>query len=136
MKKLLSNLLDKVKPTSMAMISFPAKAIHERKEFLDLIEHERDRVHRDEQQFSLILISVNRSVDKNSAITELVKKASKRVRRIDRIGWFDNTRLGVLLPNTTLSGAQTIAKDICKSQNNSNSTISIETLSYPDKRNT
>lgn len=135
MKKLLSDFIGKIRPASLGNIKYLARAIHERDKFHDLIELERNRVHRDERQFSLILISVNRSKNKNAALVKLVQKASKRVRRIDQIGWFDDAHIGVLLPNTKFSGAQIIAKDICYSKNGSNSNITYETISYPDKRN-
>lgn len=135
MKKLLSDILGRIRATSTAKIKYLTKDIHEREKFHELIELERNRVHRDERQFSLVLISVNRSKNENADLIKLVQKASKRVRRIDQIGWFDNNHLGVLLPNTTLGGAQIIAQEICNSQNGSKSTIPFETLSYPDNKN-
>lgn len=133
MKELFSTLLGKVRSTSRAIIKSSFKTIYEREEFLELIELERDRVHRDDQQFSLILIYVNENDNGIADTIELVHKISKRVRRIDQIGWYDNNHLGVLLPQTTQAGAQIIANDICQSQDGANSAIAFETSSYPDE---
>jgi hypothetical protein len=134
MKELFSTLLGKVRSTSRAMIKSSFKTIYEREEFLELIELERDRVHRDDQQFSLILIDVNENDNGVAGTAELVHKISKRVRRIDQLGWYDNNHLGVLLPNTTPAGAQIIAKDICQSQDGANCAIAFKISSYPDER--
>lgn len=134
MKKLFFSLLGKARSTSHAIIKRSFKTIYEREEFLELIELERDRVHRDDQQFSLILIDVNENDNGIAGTIELVHKISKRVRRIDQIGWYDNNHLGVLLPNTTQAGAQIIANDICQSPDDTNSAIAFETSSYPAER--
>lgn len=127
------NLFGKIRYRSQAIAKSPVKTIYERKDFIDLIELERERVHRDEKQFSLILISADGNNNRNGSLIELVNEISKRVRRIDRIGWYDNTHIGVLLPNTTYTGAQIVVKDICKNQDSSNNPISYKTLSYPEK---
>lgn len=133
MRELFSTLFCKIRSKSRAIIKSSFKNIYEREEFLELIELERDRVHRDDQQFSLILIDVNEKGDGIAGIIELVHRISKRVRRIDQLGWYDKNHLGVLLPNTTPAGAQIIANDICQSQDGSDSTIAFETSSYPDE---
>jgi GGDEF domain-containing protein len=133
MKKPFMHLLGKMRSTGQAITKSPIKTVYGRKEFIDLIELERDRVHRDDQQFSLILISVDGNENRNDHLIELVHKITKRVRRIDQIGWYDNTHIGVLLPNTTSKGAQIIAKEICRNQDGSNNPIFFKTLSYPDK---
>jgi PleD family two-component response regulator len=134
MKELFSTLLSKARSTSRAMIKSSFKTIYEREAFLELIELERDRVHRDDQQFSLILIDVNENDNAVADTIALVHKISKRVRRIDQLGWYDNNHLGILLPNTTQAGAQIIANDICQSRDGANSAIAFKTSSYPDER--
>jgi PleD family two-component response regulator len=133
MKKSFMHLFGKIRYRSQAIAKSPVKTIYERKDFIDLIELERERVHREENQFSLILISVDGNNNKNGHVIELVYEISKRVRRIDRIGWYDNTHIGVLLPNTTYTGAQIVARDICKYQGRSSNPISLKTLSYPEQ---
>ncbi|MCP4745002.1 MAG: hypothetical protein GY874_02520 [Desulfobacteraceae bacterium] len=129
--KNLVTFIDGMMRSTCPKIKNPVKVIHERKKFLELVELERDRAHRSNQQFSLIVMRVNEN--KTTAIHELAHKILERVRRIDQVGWYANAHLGVLLPNTTNTGAQTIAKAIYDSQDSSRSVIALQTLSYPDK---
>lgn len=134
MKELFSAIMKKPRSISLQLIKSSFKTIYEREKFLELIELERDRVHRDDQQFSLILINVNEKDNRISDTIKLVDKITKRVRRIDQIGWYDNNHLGVLLPQTSKEGAQIIANDICKNPEGSNNAIVFKTSSYPDER--
>lgn len=134
MKELFCTLLKKSRSISQQIIKSRFKTIYEREKFLELIKLERDRVHRDDQQFSLILINVNENDNGISDTIKLVDKISKRVRRIDQIGWYDKNHLGVLLPQTSKAGAQIIANDICQNPDGSNNAIVFETSSYPDER--
>jgi PleD family two-component response regulator len=133
MKELFSTLLKKPRSISKKIFKNSYKAIYEREKFIELIELERDRVHRDNQQFSLIIINVNENDNRISETIKLVDKISKRVRRIDQIGWYDKNHLGVLLPHTSKAGAQIIANDICQNPDGSNSAIVFRTSSYPDE---
>ena len=134
MKKILFSLLGKISATFGVIVNNSAKTIYERKEFHNLIDLERDRVHRDDRQFSLVLINVDNHKNGIVDCGKLVHKISRRVRRIDQIGWYDDAHLGILLPNTTQAGARIFANDICKGQDGSNSGIAFNTFSYPEKR--
>lgn len=107
-----------------------SKVIHERSIFKEIIELERDRAHRANQQFSMILINVGQ--EKKLAVVELVHQISKRIRRIDQVGWYDPFHIGVLLPSTTPDGAQNIVKDIRGNCPPSQASFQYQTLSYPD----
>lgn len=132
MKKILSTLVTKIRNTK-ATVNSSAETIHEQVIFHKLIELERDRVHRNDRQFSLLLIRIKEKDNAEPHITKLVETVSKRVRKTDYVGWYDDNHLGVLLPNTTNAGAQIFANDIRKGQNNSEIATAFETLSYPDK---
>jgi PleD family two-component response regulator len=103
--------------------------IYQRSFFLKLIEMERCRSNRNNLPFSLLLFNVNQNQTTNWTTDELVKHISKRVRRIDQLGWYDRHHIGILLPNTSAAGAQTIAKDICGKQD---TPFIFHTLTYPD----
>ncbi len=126
-------MLGKTRSAMQSIVNNERYIIYGPPEFHRLIELERDRVHRNDLQFSLILFNLNRNENNPEPINALVKKISKRVRRVDQIGWYDNYHLAILLPDTSQSGAQTIAKDICRSQDKGTPTIGFETLSYPEQ---
>lgn len=131
MKKFLSTIATKIR-SSKVTIKSSAKTIYEQELFHKLIQHERDRVHRNDRQFSLLLIHINEKDNTEDCIKKIVQKISKRVRKIDQLGWYDDNYLGVLLPNTSYIGAKVFANDICKSQSDTDIPIVFETLSYPN----
>jgi PleD family two-component response regulator len=103
--------------------------IHKPTIFHKLIEMERDRAHRGNQSFSMILININQ--ENKLSVAELVSLISGRVRRIDQIGWYDLFHIGVLLPCTTSDGASSIIKDICAHFQLPQASFHYQTLSYP-----
>jgi PleD family two-component response regulator len=131
MKPFISKLFHKSRSTFRSLSKENVKPIYERSEFHKQIELERNRVLRNNHQFSLIIFRFNENNDKIFIIEHLAQKISKRVRQIDQIGWYDNNRLGLLLPDTASAGAQVIANDICDNQNDAQPAILFETLSYP-----
>lgn len=108
-----------------------AGIVHEREIFLRLIENERDRANRSDSRFSLILLKMNHMARFDHPSSQIIEKIRKRVRRIDRIGWYDDYHLGVLLPGTDASGAQQIINDIMAGQNKSLFTPPCQTFCYP-----
>ena len=101
--------------------------------FLKLVEMERYRVHRTNHQFSLILFNVVQNAQTVSSTKQLAGIIKQRIRRLDQVGWFDKLHIGVLLPNTSYSGAQIIARDICcRHQEQIQQPLSFETLCYPE----
>jgi PleD family two-component response regulator len=112
-----------------------AKSIHNRNEFHELIKLERERVHRNNMQFSLLIIPIHAKDSTKSGITQMVQTVSKRVRKTDQLGWYDDIHLGVLMPNTGNAGAQVVANEIRKYQGDydCDSDIVFETLSHPNK---
>ena len=130
MKKLLVRWFGKATPEYRVDGLNGINRIYNRSEFHNLLELERDRVHRNNHQFSVLLFSVN--PQKEHDVIELASHISKRVRRIDQVGWYDDSHIGVLLPNTTASGAKNIVKDICSRHNGSTLPLVCETLSYPE----
>jgi lipopolysaccharide/colanic/teichoic acid biosynthesis glycosyltransferase len=81
-----------------------------RDEFRRNLEIERARTDRSEKPFSLILLE-GRSLGCED-FSRLMDRLFTRLRMIDQIGWFDERRLGVVLPYTGATGALAVANDI------------------------
>jgi len=97
-----------------------------REEFHRALEIERSRADRNERGFSLLLLeggSVSRPAH------DLIQALARRIRQIDKIGWFDNQRIGVILPYTSSTGACKLADDIQRTMSPSRPTCRIYT--YP-----
>ncbi len=72
-------------------------------DFRTALMRERARADRNEEEFSVLLLEGDE---------RLIEKLTKRMRTIDEIGWFDKRQIGVILPDTSASGAMKVANDI------------------------
>jgi len=82
-----------------------------REGFRRAIALERARADRNEREFSVLLLHGDALTSAVGA-DHWINRLAKRIRIIDRIGWFDERRIGVLLPYTSSDGALTLANDI------------------------
>jgi lipopolysaccharide/colanic/teichoic acid biosynthesis glycosyltransferase len=71
------------------------------------LERERARADRSEQFFSVLVLQGN-VLNSTEATDHLIRRIGTGIRMIDEIGWFDERRIGLLLPFTTSSGARTV----------------------------
>jgi PleD family two-component response regulator len=100
-------------------------------QFIDLLEIERSRSHRNNMEFSLILIKINQNELGEAVVSQLVQKISRRIRRIDKIGWHGKGQIGILLPSTNHLGAKKIADELAKGAQGIPLNIEFRTISYP-----
>jgi PleD family two-component response regulator len=103
-------------------------------QFLYLIEIERSRSHRHNMEFSLILIKIDQNEIGEAVVSQLVQKISKRIRRIDKIGWYGKGQIGILLPITNHLGAKKFADDLERETQGIRLNIEFSTISYPTKK--
>lgn len=85
--------------------------LYHRDIFQALLERERMRVDRNGSLFSLLVITCSAS-DFSDSIEQLAQILQKRIRQTDTAGWFDGRRVGVILPDTSGSGALKLANDL------------------------
>lgn len=82
-------------------------------QFRAILERERARADRNEHQFSVVVFDIV-GTEANIAETQrLARVLTKRIRFTDQLGWFDSHRIGILLPETPVSGAWKLADDAC-----------------------
>jgi lipopolysaccharide/colanic/teichoic acid biosynthesis glycosyltransferase len=80
--------------------------------FKDALYRERAVCDRTGNRFSVITFHVGTPGGNLALIRDLVRVLNYRIRQTDEQGWFDKTCFGLLLPATSLKGAQTLARDI------------------------
>lgn len=83
-------------------------SVHTKSEFRQCLVHERARVDRAANKFALVVFGQNACRSDPS----LARRAVKRLRVTDRVGWLDQSKLGILLPATSIASADTLATDI------------------------
>ena len=83
--------------------------IHAPDKFRAIVDREKACADRHHHVFSLVTLSVNGRAHGKA----LIEMAVQRLRLTDIIGHLDAQRIGILLPHTPLSGAQSLANDIC-----------------------
>jgi PleD family two-component response regulator len=87
--------------------------IHTPQSFMDLLQQERARVHRNGRPFSLILFRLSEHADSEKTVhPALFPTIVKRVRNIDQVGLYDHDHIGLLLPQTAGEGAKKIADEL------------------------
>ena len=84
-------------------------------EFRSMIERERARADRADHQFSLIVLDLEFPDENHHTTHHMLQKIFRRMRRIDEIGWYDQNRIGIILPYTSAQGAQKFADSLCNS---------------------
>ena len=99
-------------------------------EFHDWLRYERKLSGRNGKDMSLILFRVPDTKTKHHA-KKLIVALQSHVRLTDHIGWYDKTRVGLLLPATNRSGAESLWGHLQRSHDVS--TLSVEIHSYPDE---
>lgn len=87
--------------------------IYSEVEFRTIIEQERARADRNDHQFSLVVFDIVELTGKKNGIRRMIQKISGRIRSIDKIGWYDNQRIGIILPYTSSEGATILTETIC-----------------------
>lgn len=81
-----------------------------RDEFHQLIHYERSRADRTDSRFTLVNLELDFDTVSRHAFRRFIATLFVKMRDIDHAGWFSHNRIGVLLPDTTISGAQTFIK--------------------------
>ena len=78
----------------------PLCGIHSVGEFQAAVERERHRSDRSGDRFSVVVFKADAplAVEKDSCTLQNALK--RRIRGMDTVGWFDDKRIGVLLPDT------------------------------------
>lgn len=79
-----------------------------------ILARERGRADRNGHEFSFVVFDMGDAEADNPATHRLVEALICRVRSTDEAGWFDEQRLGVVLPDTPTEGAWKLADDICQ----------------------
>ncbi len=90
----------------------PAGGLHSRETLLRLLDHERARCDRNGRQFSLVLFDLARVPGHRIAHRHLAGVLTTRLRRTDECGCLDVERVAVILPDTDLDPAWTVANDV------------------------
>jgi hypothetical protein len=67
------------------------------------------------EDLSLVLFKLANPRRNALSTVRLIKAIIKRIRVTDDVGWFDHRQIGLLLPDTTVEGAQALIQQICDS---------------------
>jgi len=123
-RKAVSSTTDTIKKKAVGPICSEA-------EFIRIIENERARAERNDHCFSLILFDTAAIGLKSNNIGPFAQKIRHRIRQVDQIGWYDNRRIGLILPYTSNVGACQLAAYICSDVEMSYSPSICHVNTYP-----
>jgi len=80
--------------------------IYSEDQFEQIIQFERTRSDREGREISIVFYSMNGHTYKNTELRKLVSVIKENVRLTDHIGWHQKNKIGVVLPNTSYTGAE------------------------------
>jgi len=89
--------------------------IYSDKEFIRVLERERERANRNRHHFSLIVLEFGLTKMDEATLRSCIGKITKRIRIIDEIGWYRPECLGIILPYTSSRGARKVSEGIVES---------------------
>jgi len=98
------------KPSRNSSIDLPAG----KDAFQQAIAKERDRSDRSNQKYSLLILSLAIQSEEDARINKAIATIRERIRNIDEIGWYDANQLGIILPFTSMAGANRLGDEICE----------------------
>ena len=84
-----------------------------REAFRQAIAKERNRSDRSNQEYSLLIFSLAIESEEDERIGRAIADIRERIRAIDEIGWYEENQLGIILPFTSMDGADSLADEIC-----------------------
>jgi len=108
-----------------------SEEIYSKEEFKRIIEKERARADRNNHIFSLVIFDLGASDLKKTNIIPLIGKIRGRIRFVDETGWYDDQRIGMILPYTSNKGATKLAENICESLGSSIPKLVCTVYRYP-----
>jgi lipopolysaccharide/colanic/teichoic acid biosynthesis glycosyltransferase len=89
--------------------------LHSVAESQRILDRERSRAGRSGSPFSLLTLTPRDSETSRATLLHLASYLRRRLRSTDEVGWLDDARIGVVLPDTPASGAWKVADDVCLS---------------------
>jgi lipopolysaccharide/colanic/teichoic acid biosynthesis glycosyltransferase len=99
--------------------------------FLNRLWFEKRRVDRSKAPLSIVLFSFHiKETDNVRQIQEFLKSLHKNTRETDIKGWVDNDVIGLILPDTDVTGAKKYVEKV--RNGNGGSAFSVVTGTYPD----
>ncbi|MDJ0804393.1 MAG: hypothetical protein QNI97_16070 [Desulfobacterales bacterium] len=81
--------------------------------FQQAIAKERYRSDRSNHNYSLLILSLAIESETDERIGQAIATIRQRIRAIDEIGWYEENQLGIILPFTSMAGADRLADEIC-----------------------
>ncbi len=100
-------------------------------DFQRLVEIERCRVNRNGGTFVVVVFRLEKIELPAKLLTKLVQGIYQRSRMSDQMGWYDDNHLGVILPETSQTGAQKFIEDLYRSNSNSMPMPQFDFYVYP-----
>jgi len=80
--------------------------------FQRAIAKERYRSDRSDHKYSLLILSLAIKSEDDERIGRAIATIRERIRAIDEIGWYEENQLGIILPYTSMAGADRLADEI------------------------
>jgi lipopolysaccharide/colanic/teichoic acid biosynthesis glycosyltransferase len=117
-----------------AELSPGIRGLHSTEQFRAILDRERARSDRNGYVFALLTFAVGDAEDGPARFLPLVGALGKRLRSTDEVGWLDDERIGVVLPDAEETGAWKVADDVLRGYGVDLPAPHCEVFCYPPRR--
>ncbi len=114
---------------SAGVAQFPG--LYSPEQFRVALEREQARAERNRHQITLALLPANGRNGDADNTGRLLNVLKSRLRTMDEAGWFDSSRIGVLMPYTSCKGAWHLIDDLCQLMRGGLSASDCTVYTYP-----
>jgi lipopolysaccharide/colanic/teichoic acid biosynthesis glycosyltransferase len=121
----------RIDPFKYLRESVKVEAILTQREFQAMLELERCQADRIGYEFSLVVFEFQTTGDVTFLTEQLALLLKGRVRITDKVGWFDETHIGVILAGTSAEGALKFADEISSRGSHKTTRLVFQTYTYP-----
>lgn len=152
LKKLQDELISTLKKVEKLSVTDPLTGLYNRRHLMEILQQEYERAVRYSTKFSIIMVDIDHFKDFNDryghltgdmVLTKVAQELKRNLRKHDIIGRYGGEEFVIILPETDLKGAHTVAERYRKliSEKNFGSpnsplhvTISLGVASYPENK--
>jgi lipopolysaccharide/colanic/teichoic acid biosynthesis glycosyltransferase len=107
------------------------RSIYTQEQTDHVIHRERCRADRAQQELSLVLFRVPRSIGRSRTALRVARTVLARSRATDDVGWFDDETICSILPDTSADGAGRFADNVCGALRDASQRPAVMVYTYP-----
>ncbi len=130
----MKNLFRKLNPFRRKNLKDSNRSIYSIEDIHKIIDREIARADRNSHEVSFVFFEITDSHWGRSDINKFANMLAQRKRMTDELGWYDDKRICIILPDTSYENAKKLADSLCRSSGELTEYLHFKIVSYPSER--